>query len=1203
LPRLDSFRQRVQDNLNQLAQGIVEYEQPRLLSSTSRIEISLHKGEVGEGSFELKAPEGAEVSGLISVSGYRLSVDVTEFSGDCVTVNYKADSTGLDDGDVSKGEVTIISSSGETAIPWVINVRHSAVQSSAGPVRNLFHFVNLAQTNFSEAVELFYSDKFEGLLVNNDRQYLGMYRGFRSSERKPENVENFLTAVRKKTVMSFSISGSDFDQGRATFVCTEDTRKVLKLMKSGWGLTDIDVTIDSDFVTMMKTHITEDDFVGNTCELDVFINHALLHAGKNYAKIIFKTGDEEFYAEIDARRTDAGRERRKEFRMLQAYKAELIKNYLEFRIRNISKATWLSKSDMLTQRLLSFDDRDVATRLFRAHVLLSSERRGEASEILRDLSAEIASASPAQRGYFLYLSCLETREKSKIKENCEKVRRLYLDNRNVDVLLWMLLYLDEELIDDPYHQLIMLRHQCDEGGRSPLLYLEAYHILANDPALLSELGRFQIQVINFAIKTQLYSLELTKQIVYLAEREKEYNPVVMKLLCSLYDIFQKPLLLSAVCAYMIKGQRTDEEAFAWYARAVSMELRITRLFEYYLYSIPMDYAKELPKIIQLYFRYPADVDDGRKGFLYSNIIQYHSENPQILEIYEEQIEDYSVKMVSSGRINRNLSVIYRYMMGNSVFAQYFREHVTEFVFMHRLSCTDDRVRYIIIVEGAMKEEKRYAPENGEVFAPIYGRDYEVLVEYESGIRKSGGNLVYDEALFRPSDYRNDMMESAYRNPGVCVFLSEYGKHYVSVDNNNCNFVRVMIGSEVIRESFKSEYRSSLMQYYYDHDCMTELDECLSTYNLDGISGEERVKVIEFMVRREMWHHAYLALRRFGSEGISPKLALKLASRIISDGEAREKADEKLLLHLAFQAFNGGKYNDTVLRYLMENRQGTIRFLRNVWKVAREYSIDTRYIEERIITQMLFTRSFVGDQEEIFDSYVHNTAVPVIEAAYLTYNAYDFIVRDKIIDDKYFARLVEAEREGLKLNDLCHLAFLLFYSEKWSRRENVGDEIVDGVIRYVHGFLEKRIVLGEFMAFSDVVPELSIFEGRRFVQYKASPGSIVTLHYMLDGDEGNEEYRTETMRSIMCGIYEKDFLMFFGESLQYYITEEKQGETSLTESLVVENSDVATSGSGSRYEVINDMLLCSSMKEDNSLLRMMDVYRRKKYVSEHIFKLQ
>ncbi len=142
-----------------------------------------------------------------------------------------------------------------------------------------------------------------------------------------------------------------------------------------------------------------------------------------------------------------------------------------------------------------------------------------------------------------------------------------------------------------------------------------------------------------------------------------------------------------------------------------------------------------------------------------------------------------------------------------------------------------------------------------------------------------------------------------------------------------------------------------------------------------------------------------------------------------------------------------------------------------------------------------------------------------------------------------------------------------------------------------------------MAFSDVVPELSIFEGRRFVQYKASPGSIVTLHYMLDGDEGNEEYRTETMRSIMCGIYEKDFLMFFGESLQYYITEEKQGETSLTESLVVENSDVATSGSGSRYEVINDMLLCSSMKEDNSLLRMMDVYRRKKYVSEHIFKLQ
>lgn len=1203
MPRLDSFSQRVQDNLNQLAQGIVEYDQPRLLVSVSRIEISLHKGETAEGSFELKAPEGVSVSGLVCVSGYRLSVDTTEFYGENVTVCYKADSTGLDEGDVAKGEVTVISGCGETVIPWVINVRHSAVQSSAGAVRNLFHFVNLAQTNFPEAVELFYSDRFEGLLVNNDRQYLGMYRGFVTADRKPENVENFLTAVRKKNVMSLSVSGTDFDRGTATFVCTEDTRKVLRLVKSGWGLTDITVSVDSAFASLSKTHITEDDFVGNTCEIDIYIDHSLLHAGKNYAKIVFKSGDEEFYAALDVRRTDAGRDRRKEFRKCQAYKAELIKNYLEFRIRNITKATWLSKSDVIIQRLLAYDDRDVATRLFRAHVLLSSDLRNEASDILRSLEGEIAQAAPAWQGYYYYLSCLETREKIRIKNNCEKVRRLYLDNRSVDSLLWMLLYLDEDLVDDPYRQLIMLRHQCEDGGRSPLLYLEAYHIYANDPALLNELGRFQIQVINFAIKTQLYSLELTKQIVYLAEREKEYNPVLMKLLCSLYEIFQKPMLLSAVCTYMIKGQRTDEEAFAWYSRAVEMELRITKLFEYFLYSVPMDYAKELPKIIQLYFRYPADVDDVRKGFLYANLIQYHSENPQILDAYESQIEDFAVRMVSDGRINRNLSVIYRYMMNNTVFAQYFREHVSDFVFMHRLSCNDEKVRYIVVVEGAFKDERCYAPEAGEVFAPIYGRDYEILVEYESGIRRSKGDLVYDEPLFRPADYRGEMGESAYRNPGVCVFLSEYGKHYVSVDAGNCNYVRVMIGSDAVREAFKSEYRSSLLQYYYDHDCMAELDECLATYNLERVTGEERIRVVEFMVRREMWHHAYLALSRYGSEGISPKLALKLVSRILSDTEAREKADDKILLSLALQAFNGGRHNDTVIKYLIENRQGTIRALRDIWKAAKGYSISTRYIEERIITQMLFTRSFVGDQEEIFDSYVHNTAVPVIEAAYMTYNAYDYIVRDKIIDEKYFTRLVEAERDGLRLNDLCHLAFLLFYSERWSRREAVRDDIVDAVIRYVRQFLDKRIVLGEFMAFTDVVPELAVYEGRSFVQYKASPGSVVTLHYILDGDGRNEEYRTETMRSVMCGLYEKDFLLFFGESLQYYITEEKRGETSLTESLVIENNDVAAGGSGSRYEVLNDMLLCSSMKEDTSLLKMMDVYRRKKYVADHIFTLQ
>ncbi len=41
----------------------------------------------------------------------------------------------------------------------------------------------------------------------------------------------------------------------------------------------------------------------------------------------------------------------------------------------------------------------------------------------------------------------------------------------------------------------------------------------------------------------------------------------------------------------------------------------------------------------------------------------------------------------------------------------------------------------------------------------------------------------------------------------------------------------------------------------------------------------------------------------------------------------------------------------------------------IWKAAREFEIDTFDLEERIITQMLYSTDYVDEIERIYDSYL------------------------------------------------------------------------------------------------------------------------------------------------------------------------------------------------------------------------------------------
>lgn len=54
--------------------------------------------------------------------------------------------------------------------------------------------------------------------------------------------------------------------------------------------------------------------------------------------------------------------------------------------------------------------------------------------------------------------------------------------------------------------------------------------------------------------------------------------------------------LPAICSLLIKGNKSGPEYYLWYRRGVEQELRVTRLYEYYMMSVDLNKEVKSPAL-------------------------------------------------------------------------------------------------------------------------------------------------------------------------------------------------------------------------------------------------------------------------------------------------------------------------------------------------------------------------------------------------------------------------------------------------------------------------------------------------------------------------------------------------------------------------------------------------------------------------------
>lgn len=183
--------------------------------------------------------------------------------------------------------------------------------------------------------------------------------------------------------------------------------------------------------------------------------------------------------------------------------------------------------------------------------------------------------------------------------------------------------------------------------------------------------------------------------------------------------------------------------------------------------------------------------------------------------------------------------------------------------------------------------------------------------------------------------------------------------------------------------------------------------------------------------------------------------------------------------------------------------------------------------------------------------------------------------------------------------VCKLAYLKYVAENRQELDFAPDS--DSMMReLLEEMLEREIYLEFFQGFGQCPGLERELSDKTIIEYRTRPRTRVCIHYAVLGEDGEAGgYHSEYMKEAYGGVCFKPFVLFFGESLQYYITEEQDGIAQVTGSGILPRSD-GSAGEEGRYQLINDIVTAEAMRDYDTMDELLEEYYRKDFLNDRLF---
>lgn len=379
------------------------------------------------------------IKGVVYSTHEKFRIINNTFLGKEIAIKYEIDTFGMFENEEIAGNINIVSNGGEAAIPFKINIKPMCIETTIGEVKNLFHFANLVQTSYDEAISIFKSARFPKILLRDDFYLESVYEGLMGSNDLDLAMEELLIAANKKTPVTIELN----ETNRSYDNLTENYGDSVIITKNNWGYLNIDIAVEGDFITGYKKKITTHDFAGSSYEFSYLIDVKRLKQGNNFGKIKFITNSKILTLDILVKaKTTLTRDKLD----YQRYEKQLYRLYLDFRLKKINIEKWSDMSLAIIERMRAIDDTSYFIKLFQAQVEISKGRESESAWILESVAESLIEKKNdniEMYCYYLYVRTLQKRDVGFTAEVIKKIREYYENGYDTYKLLWLLLYLDE----------------------------------------------------------------------------------------------------------------------------------------------------------------------------------------------------------------------------------------------------------------------------------------------------------------------------------------------------------------------------------------------------------------------------------------------------------------------------------------------------------------------------------------------------------------------------------------------------------------------------------------------------------------------------------------------------------------------------------------------------------------------------------------
>lgn len=1099
-----------------LAQGKFEYKRPEIICSVKCLQIEVTEGEEAVSSFSVSNSAGTKMKGFGAADSFCFDF-LPVFDGKENELTVKVRAANHKAGEILSGNLSLVTDCGEYLLPYEVKVVAKSIVVSTGKLHHYAEFVSFAKEHFDEAVTVFYQDKFEKVLLKQWGEKR-LYQKLTQKNPKKQALEEFLVTHGDKAPVRFGVEQTEL----FLEVGQEDLTGEIVVSKESWGMIGIKVSLESKYISFDKSFLYESDFRGNRAVIRYRVQASDVTTGIHHATLVL----ENMYQKIQVAIRIHGKEgqaERQQKREKQRIIAVLAKAHIQYMMNSSLRDSWIYCLEQYRRQICEKGQEwELLLDGYLAALSGDIGRKDAYANAMEGMQApELGAKTEKVQRYVLatYVRCLSIESQEEKNDLIRKIVNYYQNGyRN-----WRLLVLLERL---GYYEsnsralMAELDEFWEEGVFSPYLHMYRMMLLLQHQGLLKKLDGKTIGALRFGIKYDLVAEDTAITLSFLAARQKCFSPALMSLLESCYQIYENEDTLQSICALLIRSEKLERKYCKWFRLGVEKRLRLTELYEYYMYSMDPDHYDEVLPVVMSYFQYENHLRDSVKVSFYASIVKNQKKYPEYYESYRETIREFTLQQLREHRISPYHSVLYQKFIHVETCKGDVARALPGVLFTYRIRCKNPNMERVVVVhdEGG---EMVYNLVNGEADIQIGTPHYRLYFVDKNGFFHAS-TISYQITPLTGAGLAECCYENGSDHPVLLLYLFSKALEKKDVGAREAILLHMMLRKQIPGVEYTEKSLLVLYDYYKSIGEEALLEEVVRRIRFPYLTKERRAGILQTMIQHNMKEEALEVLKEYEITNCTPRLLLLLITWKIE--ENRELFDPYTMKLCSYLYLQGTKNKET-LSYLVNYYMGSIRILFEIYQTAVRSGADVSDGgTERLLGQALFVEAAPEPYTDIFLDYYEYGANRMLVRAFLGYVSYGYLTEKNGLPDGIWEKV---RKEGLSEdNTLMVLASLRRYAEFDHYSETEKEYIEYHLSRYASSGM-----VFEFM---------KQFCGKVQVPFSISHETILTLYYSGSSDiyieleDAEGKKCSQLMKRVFEGIYVYETLLFHGESVRYRI---------------------------------------------------------------------